>query len=469
MSVVQLVNSQFQSFISPAQGFYQQVKEDGLRSGTWNYFFEKSAPTTRNFDVAYVPLQRKDGGHLVDVGSFIPEYHVMAEAGMLPRQIKAQKFLDGLDDSITDKNALLKLKEEMPGTYKALYHADGTPKSSFELSIIPFYEHDKLQRVLSKTYSWLKDRGYPWPHPISKIRVGDDYLARLEESSLSIKNDNDAPNAYQPTSGIRSTGIQSVFLSVKNQHQHATVREKVFHTVGPWLAWLVTLTATLSVLGIASWAMLAAAAVGTYIAVNCANQFDMFDKAESFYRDLGWILSEKYPTVGKLSRTNLAKTVVKAAALSFIAWSAGVAAGSALLGLPFLEWAPAVEAGLAVFFGTIAAVGSFVGLSGAMRYIDGFSISDNQIDINPEEAKGLKVVVESETKRAEAVSAMKKVVKQGLEPGQTVDLDDLLSPQGRAFFSLERGDVIITHKVKASNDYSDDEADLSSTKKFKTQ
>lgn len=452
MSVAQLIISPFQSFSATIQSGYEQIKEKGVRLAAWDHFFEFSAPTTRNFDVAYAPLQRtEEDGCKVDVGSFIPEYYAMAEAGLLPKQIKAKAYFDNLDGSDAEKAE--QLKADKPGIYKILYHTDGRLKSSFELSMIPYYKHEKIQRVLSKTYIWLKDHGYPWPHPISKIRVQDDYLARLSESGLSIKNDEDEDESYKPTSGIRSMGIQSVYLSLANSHKHATFREKILHGVGPWLAWLVTLTATLSILGLSSWGMLAAAGFGTYVAMSCANAFDMFDKAEALYRDIGWIMSKDYPTIGKLSRSNTIRTVIKAAGLAFIAISAGMGAGAGLLGLPFLVWAPAIEMGLAIFFGTIAAIGSFVGLSGAIRYLEGLSCTDNQVEVSSDEANGLKVVVESEVIRNDAVRAFKKVVKPTLEPGEIVDLSELLSEKGKAYLNLKVGEVIVAGKEQhAAND-----------------
>jgi len=445
MSVAQLIMSPFQPFAQAAQSGYQQIKEKGIRLAAWDHFFEFAAPITRNFDVAYAPLQRIEADGLkVDVGSFIPEYYTMAEAGLLPKQIKAKAFFDNLEGSDAEKAE--KLKADKPGIYRSLYHTDGRLKSSFELSMIPYYRHEKIQRVLSKTYVWLKDNGYPWPHPISKIRVEEDYLARLSESGLCIKNDEDEDEKYMPTSGVRSMGVQSVYLSIANSHKHATFREKILHGIGPWLAWLVTLTATLSILGLSSWGMLAAAGIGTYVAMNCANAFDMFDKAEALYRDIGWVMSKHYPTIGKLSRSNLLKTAIKSAGLAFVAFSAGMSAGAGLLELPFLVWAPAIEMGLAIFFGTIAAIGSFVGLSGAIRYLDGLSISDNQIDIHPNEAKNLKVVVESELIRNDVIKAFKKVVKTTLEPGEIVDLSELLSARGNAYLNIQQGEVIIVGK-----------------------
>lgn len=454
MSVGQLIFSTLADPFYQMAEFYKEARQNGIKAAIWNTQFELAAPKTRNFDVAYVPLQRKLGENTFeDVGTFIPEYYAMAKVGLLPLQIRVAQHFQKEHFKEVSIEQLRSLSDQWPTAYQKLFRRDGQLKSNFELATLPFYDIPALFADLSKTYRWLRENGHPYPAPAWKLRLEEDYLAELKKiPGLSIKEDrgNTDPQ-YKTTSKQRADGITSTYLSIPNPHSKATTREKILHGIGNWLAPMVTLTLTLSFIGINSWAMLLAAAFATYVGNICAQQFAQFDFAEGVHRDLDWILSNKYPKIGKVSNVNLFKTLIKSAALCFVAYGAALAAGSGLLGLPFLVWAPPIELGLAMFFGGVAATGALFGLSFTMRYITGFGISDNQIHIDASAFNALEPVSDHSISRSRAIRAAKKVARSHpdqFDPSQEITAGDIFAPNFLAAMQIAADEIIVHPKYQ---------------------
>lgn len=451
------------------QSNWLSLKVKGLGKYLWDRYIEEAAPTERHIDVAYVPIQRKENDKVIDVGVVVPELYMIAQAGILPAQVKAKQFLakdlDKLND--TDKQKLL---AEKPAIYKALFLANGQMKSAFELSVISSYHRAYIQASLSHTYFWLRKNGFNWPNTLSKVRAVPDYLAGLEKAGLSLKNDGSIATkpAQEPTSGEYCFGAHSVRLSIKNPPEIASKREKIMHFLGPWFAWFVTVSAAVAVTGATSPLLLLAYAFGTYIAIECANEFGMFDTAESLYRDIGWMISKEYAGFGKFSVKNALHALVQIAAIGFMAYGAATAAFYGILALPFLQLVPQMAIGVAGFFASVAALGSAVGLAAATRYIRGISIYDNQIPLNAEEAARLRVVTkdsEKAKKHAMAEDGENLIARLDhaldcIAKSQDIAVGDLLSKKGK---SILQQATAAAHQAKpvAANDALEDFAERS--------
>lgn len=443
------------------QSTWQSLRTKGLGKFLWDRYIEEAAPTERHIDVAYVPIQRMENDKVVDLGVVVPELYMIAQAGILPAQVKAKKHLGKALEQLNDADRQ-KLLAEKPALYKALFLANGQMKSAFELSVISSYHRAYIQASLSQTYFWLRKNGFNWPNTLSKVRAVPDYLAGLEKVGLCVKNDGHAATkpAQEPTSGEYCFGAHSVRLSIKNPPELASKREKIMHFLGPWFAWFVTLSATVAVTGATSPVLLLAYALGTYIAMECANEFGMFDTAESLYRDIGWMISKEYAGFGKFSFKNALHALVQIAAIGFIAYGAASAAFAGILALPFLQAIPQVALGLASFFASVAAIGASVGLSAATRYIRGISIYDNQIPLNAEEAARLRVVTkdsEKAKKHAMAEDAENLIARldhtlDSVAKSHSISADALLSTKGKSLLKQSMTAAPKATPVVAAND-----------------
>ncbi|MGE4349783.1 MAG: hypothetical protein AB7D28_08460 [Candidatus Berkiella sp.] len=446
------------------QSNWLSLKAKGLGKYLWDRYIEEAAPTERHIDVAYVPIQRKENDAVVDVGVVVPELYMIAQAGILPAQVKAKKFLSKDLDKLNDADKK-KLLAEKPALYKALFLADGQMKSAFELSVISSYHRAYIQASLSHTYFWLRKNGFNWPNTLSKVRAVPDYLAGLEKAGLCVKDDGSIATkpAQEPTSGEYCFGAHSVRLSIKNPPEVASKREKIMHFLGPWFAWFVTVSAAVAVTGATSPVLLLAYALGTYIAMECANEFGMFDTAESLYRDIGWMISKEYSGFGKFSVKNALHALVQIAAIGLIAYGAATAAFYGTLALPFLQLVPQVAIGIAGFFASVAALGSSVGLAAATRYIRGISIYDNQIPLSVEEAARLRVVTKDSEKAkkhamAEDGENLMARLDQALDSfakSQDISAGVLLSKKGKNILQ-QAMTAALKSKPVAANDVPED-------------
>lgn len=379
-----------------------QSKSKNIGKKFWDYLFENAAPTERHLDVAYVPLQRDENGKKVDVGVFVVELYMVAKAGFLPVQVKARNLIGKDTDKYTQEDKD-RLKKEKPVYYSALFHSNGVAKTHFELAVLSSYERSYIQATMNRTYSWMRKNGYELSPIVSKIRAVDDYLANLSKAGLSVKNDGQHVNGksgYEPTSGTYCFGGQSVRVSIDNFPHLQTNREKALHYAGSWLALLLTVSAAVAISGISTPLSLALFFIGTYRYMKCGSDFDMFDKAESLYRDIGWIFTKEYWKNYKFNLKNTLSALIDFASLGLGAYLAATGAWAGIMGLPFLQWAPQVEMAIAGFFATVAAIGSFVAFSGAIRYIRGLSPFDNQIDVPGKDIGARLKVVTKESEKA---------------------------------------------------------------------
>lgn len=359
----------------------------------WSSNIEKAAPGVRHIEVAYVPLERRiKKGKREPIGVFVPEVYLMAKAGLLPEQ---------------QNNTM--------------------QKTPFELAVLNTYDHPKIQKKLTQIYTQLRDDGKAWPVSISKVRVKQDYLLNLKKSGLRVKKDG---NGFKDP--------QAVMLSIKNPANKASRREKIFHFMVPWAAWLVTLSAAVGVTGIFNPLVLLGTGVATYVANYCANEFTQFSVAESLYRDIGWMMSKDYPLVDKVSFNNATRSLVKLAALGLITSTAVTGAWAGALSLPFMSLAPtAFQFSLAGALSFLAGTGTFVGLSGGMRYIWGLSFSDSQIDFSPGTASRIcSIPTKAPNKWEKLLSKLnKRLSEENLPP------DQFLTRDGKALLQRKAAEV----------------------------
>lgn len=424
-------------------------KKPSIFQKLWHENINLAPPTVANIEVAYVPLQRLDKDNKKhDIGVFVPELYYIAKAQMLPEHFKAQECIDKplADYTEADKQ---KLQKEKSNVYSKLFGENGRLRTPFELAMIPSYEPAMIFVVVKRAYTKLLEKGKPLPPTISKIRAPDDYMAHISKAGLIIKEDGDLlfDKSYKPTSGHYCYGAQAVHVSVDNHPSKTPLREKLYHFVGNNLAFLVTMSAAVSVTGISTPLSLLLYFVGTYIYMRNGSDFDFYEKAKNLSRDQGSFLSKAYWKDAKFSVKNALITLVQLTALGLGAYLAATAAWSGIMALPFLQWAPAVEMAIAGFFSAVAGIGSFVAFSGAMRYLQGLSPFDNQI--SPPQAEiiqTLPIVTEQMEKAIRRGFKKARVVKsqgtlsdlqQQLEREAALrgtTFDNLLSPEGKRIF-----------------------------------
>lgn len=329
------------------------LKNDGA---LWRRFFngllarmegwfdvENAAPPIRYLYLCFIPLYYKKGRHLLPIGSFIPELYHLAD---MPRgDLRCQR-------------------------------ENKTKKSAIELAIVPsMHEKDIVRRVKAEYY-YRRDKGLALPVPVSKMRIIPDYLASLP----IISNIEDYPD-YEGVVLKASKGPQGIYINLKNEARKATRQEKILHFVGVWLAWLVTLSASI-IITESLWASALVMAL-LYLAKITGNEYDLFDKAENLHRDLGWLLFLSWKTKNgfRFSLINTLKTLVKLTALSVASYFAVIFTWGALI--------PILPSALSAFFAILAGVFTFLGGSATQRFYWNLSFCDNQITIDRKMGKRL--------------------------------------------------------------------------------
>ncbi len=397
--------------------------------------YDTAPPANRDITVAYAPLVRKlADGTKVPVGSFLPEHYVLANAGTLRCQIletewKAQAAAKKLPTTVAA------LKKDRPDLYKALYREENKKavrKSAFELAICPSHKQRTIELCIEKEYLFRRDRDLPLPAMVSKFRVGPDYLAHINEAGLELKEypGNCKINIVNPT---------------------PTRREKMLHTAGMYLSYLVTISASIAMLevmmlmGVTSPAILALGVVGTYLAKKTGNDFGLYDVAETVFRDVGY-LTNKDLIKGKFSLFNAIGTGIYMAAIGSAVFFAVTATWGTTLALPWALLAvktgmgagaiAAAQTAFAGLFAGVAGLGTLTGTAFTIRYFWGLSIYDNQIQVDKKVADALPVI---KTKKVETPLAKQqdKLLAKLVKPkyGLTEKERDVLAKDMNVAFS----------------------------------
>ncbi|MBN9286538.1 MAG: hypothetical protein BGO43_06350 [Gammaproteobacteria bacterium 39-13] len=359
-----------------------KTKTRSWKSAWWARV-ESAIPSNRNIDFAYVPLYKKIDNQSIFVGSFAPEFYILANTskGSLSCQILEREWQEkrqGKKLSITHAA----LKKNKPALYHALYREEnGKPirKTPFELAVIPAKRMQIVANFAEKEYEFMRDRQLPMPAPISKYRAVLDYLGNIKAAGLEIK------------------WSRNIKLNIKNPAKKATQREKILHYIGEWASWFMSISAALAVVdlialsGGASPLMFAAFSLSTYLVKKCSNDFAMYSMAEGLNRDIGWFFSKELSLASSWKKISLRKSVETLIYLSATVIAMHLAATTVWAGTLALPWAAlsfagvkagvikAAQLGFAGFFALVAAAGTWTSVSFTQRYFWGLSFWNNQI------------------------------------------------------------------------------------------
>lgn len=311
----------------------------------------QAPPNNRNIHLGFVPLQRRTENGIEDVGCFVPELYELAKVGQLRCQLEG--------------NA-------------ELLRADGTPKTPFELAVLPyiFSQNNKksalpIEKHVVKEYQYRKEHGLPLPAPIYKYTIKPEYLRYIERETDLI-----------------AQGCQGITLNLMNPEAETTKRDRRLHYIAQRSAYFLTLLAAFSATSMATPLVIASALMSTFLISLCANQFGMFGLMETMHRTIDWVTNKNSWTGSDITLARLAKTAVLLGVLVLPAYGAAVGAfeGVMALALPTLTAGSTLasvlgfaQLGLASFAAAIAGVGMFAGAADAQHFFWGLSIFDKQI------------------------------------------------------------------------------------------
>ncbi|MFI4937513.1 MAG: hypothetical protein ACHQJ6_03260 [Candidatus Berkiellales bacterium] len=354
----------------------------------------------------YAPLARVDEkGKETFVGSFMPERFILAKAKQLPCQIELANWRHThpeLEAMLGAGEAFEMLQRERPDLAEANFHPDGTPKSTFEVSLIPFENLSGVQWYASKDHRYLHEHQLPLPPFVSKYRF-EDYLPFDKDLFVILKNDqqNDEKKSKRKkkSNDVRLKLMRfpdGCSLNVRNESEVMTTREKRLHYVARKFALLKTISEA------CAGAVVVAALMGSpiiggilgftlyYYAKKTSNDFGQFDVAEVIHRYFGVLTSKKLGWKGKFDwRSALNMTLAVAAAslmvffaapeafASVMAWS--LWSGLSGLGVPGLAVA-ATQSAMATFFAGATTAAVYVNLF-SILFFWGLTGFDNRIQI----------------------------------------------------------------------------------------
>lgn len=341
--------------------------------------YEAAPPTNRKFDEGYVLLANDKG----PVGAFSAELYVMAQANRLACQIKEQQ-MDKFITFTSEQARIDYMKMDEEALYKALYRADGTRKTVFELAILPATKFTDIEKLFKKAAGLKSGNKVKLPAPVNKYRILPDWLPHLNEMGLTLY------------STEKLAAVDDVKVNIRNPKKHTSTFERAMHYGSQWMAWFLALSVGLETalaVGFTFPWMVLPFALG-YLAHKCAKDFMLFDVIEYTLRDLGWMFDKEYAWKGQFSRRKAMETSIYLTGIGLAVYLGVTSAYTATLGLS--TWsaltAVGVSAGLvsglamlaAGSFALTAGLGIWLGLSYSTRYFWQFSFYDTAIKPTPE-------------------------------------------------------------------------------------
>lgn len=334
---------------------------------------KEAPPTIRFEDVGFVALHKK--GTKESHGVFVPELYELAKVRGLKAQQEHDEWVNNNPKGTNDD------RRNQP-FFNALYHADYTPKSAFELSVLPviYSDDDKtsaraIQKRVEDEFNNRIERGQPRPPVVFKYQISD-YLKGLSRI------------------GLESGGPRGIKLNLINPAAKTTMPERIAHYLAQRAALIVTLVAALSIPAGAPL-MFGATALGVMLAKWCGEDFGTYDLAENLLRDIKSIFSKDFALGEKISLKKTLKTTILLGALGVATVGAASAGWLAIMSLPLWQSGVAalglsvmsgLQIALAGFMGAMAGMGTFVGGTVAQRFFWGLGIWDKQIDFAFEKA-----------------------------------------------------------------------------------
>lgn len=404
------------------------------RFRNWLYAFADGyAPEQRMVYSAYAELETLEGK---DVGTFVLGLYQMAKK---PGGLRVQKFQQAFIDAKKADDASYEfspndlkreddgilcqvlqqfypekdgknLKHTLERLHGQLYRDDHSPKTAFELALLPTNCREEIQKIMRREYSWQQDHGL-LPQEIYRAQMGD-WLGHLDQTNYRIKE----------------KGVREMNVTLDNAKPKPL--ENIIHYSMDWVAFVATMSSViLAVTAVTGTPLLGfAAGLANYIAFEKANLFDTFGYGEWFWKDARWLSTRNFADPKNIDLKKLAQTAFFTACIGFVAYSGAASLYAATLGFPGLSSLGAL--GAQAVAGTVAAwsfATTVIGLSIPLRFLRGMSIHSNQVDPSAIPAD----LPELELDREKTRTHLKlKSLREALATrGEHVDYYDVVNPR----------------------------------------
>ena len=358
------------------------------RSPNWlERLVEGSAPSQRDAFTAYVPLQRKVGNKYEDVGTFVLGLYQLAKGGNLRIQkywadLQAGKNSKKLEELIHEyyPNPNKTLEEKQLALSKLLTHEDGTLKTPFELALVSSNHVKEIEHIVRKEYKWQLAHGL-LPQEIYSAQIGD-WLGKLEAAGLRIKE-----------------GASPKHILWKLANPKPTFRENLVHFVLGWIGTVMTaVAAILMFTSVVNPIMGAILGIGTAMVLKSAHAFSTYDVAEWFLKDGRWAATKNFLTSNRLSVGKTLRTALLLASMGYLAMFGALEVLETALSFPMMHHLPQVlVSGIAYSASVWSFAVAMIGLSIPVRFLDGLSFHNNQIDPKEMNAAQLRALPEDDT------------------------------------------------------------------------
>lgn len=320
---------------------------------------KEAPPSTRKIPVGIVSIL----DNATPIGCFSPDLYEMAKRGYLRCQ--------------REQNDPAEIINGRKPPYITLNRADGTPKTLFELAVLPITWADndpqaikKIRKIIEDEFYSLKQNRINLPPLEYKFQIASDYLRFLPEKT-----------------GLKANVARDLELTLQNPADETPIHERVFHYLAQRSAMILTLVAALLIIPTtASYLPLALA--GAVLANWCAKEFFTYDLVETLMRD---IKSMGYSSGQPISLKKTLKTAILMSALLATAAAVGYGAWYETLALPFFAAKSGILMGahyaLTGFVTFFAAAGTLVGGTVAQRFFWGLGIKYKQISFEGDISK----------------------------------------------------------------------------------
>ncbi|MBS0290147.1 MAG: hypothetical protein JSS07_08960 [Proteobacteria bacterium] len=323
-------------------------------------------PSIRTIDVGFVTLLDHQQRHY---GCFVAELYELAKIGGLRAQQQERAWIE------QNPSFDLQSKKQQP-FYHSLYHGDDTPKTPFELSVLPIAYSDedkrctqKIQKHLEKEFNYRIKRNQPLAPVVFKYQIQADYLKFLHLLNLNVGN------------------ARSLKLNILNPQAKTPLIERMSHYAAQRAALILTLLTLLSI-SIVNPYLFSSTVICMILGKWCSDEFSTYGLVETLLRDIKSLFAKEFRWGDKISLKKTIKTLVLLGALSVYAYFGLQATWSTITGYAFWNNAGALlgftKYLLAGFASLLGAISTFVSGTVAQRYFWGLSIWDKHIDFTKE-------------------------------------------------------------------------------------
>jgi hypothetical protein len=324
----------------PVAGTAAQTQPGVFTKQYWEAELLGAPPSNRKVDQAYALLGRRNqNGDLECVGAFSPTLYIMAKYNRLPWQV--------------ENNA------------QYLNHADGTPKTAFELAMIPAATNTDIEKYLKKALTFSNKTRAKLPKLVNKMRIEEEFLPHLNAVGLVFFETDALPT------------FNDVKVNFRNRKHLTPMIERVLHFIAQKsttpISFVVGMLIALELMPLGIPAALVGLTLG-YLANKCVQEFSNFGVVESLLRDAKWIFDKDYLIGANSFREFLAsldfrksvETGIYLAAAGFVNYMAVTSIWSSILGAS--AWGMAASIGIPAFVIAPVALASAAYLSAYAGY-----------------------------------------------------------------------------------------------------